>query len=316
MNILANDGISQSGVDALTANGFNVITTNVAQEQLVAYINDNDIVALLVRSATTARKDLIDACPNLKIIGRGGVGMDNIDVDYAKEKGLHVINTPAASSASVAELVFAHLYGGVRFLHDSNRNMPLEGESNFKGLKKAYARGVELRGKTLGVIGFGRIGQEAAKIGLGVGMNVISADKFMDSATINVALFNGQSIDVEIKTQSMESVLAEADFITLHVPAQKEYVIGPSEFEQMKDGAALVNAARGGVIDEVALLKALDSGKLAFAGLDTFEDEPKPAVQVLMHPKVSLTPHIGAATGEAQDRIGIELADQISAILA
>ena len=316
MNILANDGISQSGVDALTANGFNVITTNVAQEQLVAYINDNDIVALLVRSATTARKDLIDACPNLKIIGRGGVGMDNIDVDYAREKGLHVINTPAASSASVAELVFAHLYGGVRFLHDSNRNMPLEGESNFKGLKKAYANGVELSGKTLGVIGFGRIGQEAAKIGLGIGMNVIAADKFMDSATVKVALFNGQSIDVEVKTQSMESVLAEADYVTLHVPAQKEYVIGEAQFNQMKDGAVIVNAARGGVIDEVALLNALDSGKLAFAGLDTFEDEPKPAIKVLMHPKVSLTPHIGAATGEAQDRIGVELAEQISAILA
>ena len=316
MNILANDGISQSGVDALTANGFNVITTNVAQEQLVSYINDNNIVALLVRSATNARKDLIDACPNLKIIGRGGVGMDNIDVDYAREKGLHVINTPAASSASVAELVFAHLYGGVRFLHDSNRNMPLEGESNFKGLKKAYAKGVELRGKILGVIGFGRIGQEAAKIGLGIGMNVIATDKFIESATVNVALFNGQSIDVEIKTQSMESVLAEADFVTLHVPAQKEYVIGEAQFNQMKEGSVIVNAARGGVIDEVALLKALDSGKLAFAGLDTFEEEPKPAIQVLMHPKVSLTPHIGAATGEAQDRIGVELAEQISAILA
>lgn len=316
MNILANDGISQSGVDALTANGFNVITTNVAQEQLVSYINDNDIETLLVRSATTARKDLIDACPNLKIIGRGGVGMDNIDVDYAREKGLHVINTPAASSASVAELVFAHLYGGVRFLHDSNRNMPLEGESNFKGLKKAYAKGVELRGKTLGVIGFGRIGQEVAKIGLGIGMNVVAADKFMKSATVNVALFNGQSVDVEIKTQSMESVLAEADFVTLHVPAQKEYVIGEAQFDQMKEGSVIVNAARGGVIDEVALLKALDNGKLAFAGLDTFEEEPKPAIQVLMHPKVSLTPHIGAATGEAQDRIGVELAEQISAILA
>jgi D-3-phosphoglycerate dehydrogenase len=316
MNILANDGISQSGVDALTANGFNVITTNVAQEQLVSYINDNDIVALLVRSATTARKDLIDACPNLKIIGRGGVGMDNIDVDYDRDKGLHVINTPAASSASVAELVFAHLYGGVRFLHDSNRNMPLEGESNFKGLKKAYAKGVELRGKTLGVIGFGRIGQEVAKIGLGIGMNVVAADKFMKSATVNVALFNGQSVDVEIKTQSMESVLAEADFVTLHVPAQKEYVIGEAQFDQMKEGSVIVNAARGGVIDEVALLKALDNGKLAFAGLDTFEEEPKPAIQVLMHPKVSLTPHIGAATGEAQDRIGVELAEQISAILA
>lgn len=316
MNILANDGISQSGIDALESNGYNVITTNVAQEQLINYINENNIVALLVRSATTARKDLIDACPNLKIIGRGGVGMDNIDVDYAREKGLHVINTPAASSASVAELVFAHLYGGVRFLYDSNRNMPLEGESNFKGLKKAYAKGVELRGKTLGIIGFGRIGQEVAKIGLGIGMKVIAADKFISNANITVTLFNGSSIDVDIQTQPVESLLAEADFVSLHVPAQKEYVIGETEFNRMKKGSAIVNAARGGVIDEVALLKALDSGHLAFAGLDTFEEEPKPAVKVLMHPKISLTPHIGAATSEAQDRIGVELAEQISAILA
>ena len=315
MNVLANDGISQSGIDALQANGFNVNTTNVAQEQLINFINENDIVVLLVRSATTARKDLIDACPGLKIIGRGGVGMDNIDVDYAREKGLHVINTPAASSASVAELVFAHLYGGVRFLHDSNRNMPLEGESNFKGLKKSYAKGTELSGKTLGVIGFGRIGQATARIGLGIGMKVIAADKFLDKATINVPFFNGQSVDIELQTQSMQSVLEEADFITLHVPAQKDYVIGAAELAKMKEGAALVNAARGGVVDEVALLKALDSGQLSFAGLDTFEEEPKPAVQVLMHPKVSLTPHIGAATSQAQDRIGVELAEQISAIL-
>ena len=315
MNVLANDGISQSGIDALQANGFNVNTTNVAQEQLINFINENDIVVLLVRSATTARKDLIDACPGLKIIGRGGVGMDNIDVDYARDKGLHVINTPAASSASVAELVFAHLYGGVRFLHDSNRNMPLEGESNFKGLKKSYAKGTELSGKTLGVIGFGRIGQATARIGLGIGMKVIAADKFLDKATINVPFFNGQSVDIELQTQSMESVLEEADFITLHVPAQKDYVIGAAELAKMKEGAALVNAARGGVVDEVALLKALDSGQLSFAGLDTFEEEPKPAVQVLMHPKVSLTPHIGAATSQAQDRIGVELAEQISAIL-
>ena len=141
-----------SGIDALTEAGFDVITTNVAQEQLVSFINKNKIVVLLVRSATTARKELIDACPGLKIIGRGGVGMDNIDVEYAREKGLSVINTPASSSSSVAELVFAHLFGGVRFLFDANRNMPLEGESNFKGLKKAYAKGIELRGKTLGII--------------------------------------------------------------------------------------------------------------------------------------------------------------------
>ena len=315
MKVLANDGISQSGIDALEAKGFEVITTNVAQEQLISYINENEVTVLLVRSATTARKELVDSCPSLKIIGRGGVGMDNIDVAYAREKGLNVINTPASSSASVAELVFAHLYGGVRFLHDSNRNMPLEGESNFKGLKKAYAKGIELRGKTIGIIGFGRIGQEVAKIALGVGMRVIAADKFMESATVQVALFDGQTVDVDIKIQSQESLLAESDFVSLHVPAQKDYVIGAKEFNQMKDGAAIVNAARGGVIDEVALLKALDSGKLSFAGLDTFEEEPKPAMQVLMHSKVSLTPHIGAATGEAQDRIGEELAQQIAVIL-
>ena len=315
MKVLANDGISQSGIDALEAQGFEVITTNVAQEQLISYINENEVTVLLVRSATTARKELVDSCPSLKIIGRGGVGMDNIDVAYAREKGLNVINTPASSSASVAELVFAHLYGGVRFLHDSNRNMPLEGESNFKGLKKAYAKGIELRGKTIGIIGFARIGQEVAKIALGVGMRVIAADKFMESATVQVALFDGQTVDVDIKIQSQESLLAESDFVSLHVPAQKDYVIGAKEFNQMKDGAAIVNAARGGVIDEVALLKALDSGKLSFAGLDTFEEEPKPAMQVLMHSKVSLTPHIGAATGEAQDRIGEELAQQIAAIL-
>ena len=315
MKVLANDGISQSGIDALEAKGFEVITTNVAQEQLISYINENEVTVLLVRSATTARKELVDSCPSLKIIGRGGVGMDNIDVAYAREKGLNVINTPASSSASVAELVFAHLYGGVRFLHDSNRNMPLEGESNFKGLKKAYAKGIELRGKTIGIIGFGRIGQEVAKIALGVGMRVIAADKFMESATVHVALFDGQTVDVDIKIQSQESLLAESDFVSLHVPAQKDYVIGAKELNQMKDGAAIVNAARGGVIDEVALLKALDSGKLSFAGLDTFEEEPKPAIQVLMHSKVSLTPHIGAATGEAQDRIGEELAQQIAEIL-
>ena len=315
MKVLANDGISQSGIDALKASGFEVITTNVAQEQLISYINENQITVLLVRSATTARKDLVDSCPSLKIIGRGGVGMDNIDVAYAREKGLKVINTPASSSASVAELVFAHLYGGVRFLYDSNRNMPLEGELNFKGLKKAYAKGIELRGKTIGIIGFGRIGQEVAKIALGVGMRVIAADKFMEAATIEVVFFDGQTVDVTIKIQSQESLLAEADFISLHVPAQNDYVIGAREIEQMKAGAALINAARGGVVDEVALLKALEDGKLSFAGLDTFEEEPKPAMQVLMHPKVSLTPHIGAATREAQDRIGEELAQQIAEIL-
>ena len=315
MKILANDGISKSGIDNLTENGFEIITTNVAQEQLINFINENDIVGLLVRSATTARKDLIDSCPSLKLIGRGGVGMDNIDVEYAKSKGIHVINTPAASSASVAELVFAHLYGGVRFLFDSNRNMPLEGEANFKGLKKAYAKGIELRGKTLGIIGFGRIGQEVAKIALGIGMNVIATDKFLDKATIEISISTGQSIKAEIIIQPFEKLITNSDFISLHVPAQEEYVIDSNVISKMKKGAGIINAARGGVIDEVALIKALDEGHLSFAGLDTFENEPKPEVKLLMHEKISLTPHIGAATLEAQNRIGEELATQITKLL-
>ncbi|MDC3198938.1 D-2-hydroxyacid dehydrogenase [Flavobacteriaceae bacterium] len=315
MKILANDGISQSGIDDLTAAGFEVLTTTVAQEQLEKFINSENIVALLVRSATTVRKNLIDACPGLKVIGRGGVGMDNIDVSYARDKGLSVINTPAASSESVAELVFAHLFSGVRFLHDSNRNMPLEGEKKFKHLKKAYAKGTELRGKTLGVIGFGRIGQATAKIAIGLGMKVLAFDPFMEKTTISLEFFDKQIIDFEIKTVSKERVLKESDFISLHVPAQKEFVIGEAEFEIMKVGAALINAARGGVVDEVALITALDSNKLSFAGLDTFENEPTPAVQILMNSKISLTPHIGAATNQAQDRIGSELATQIISIL-
>lgn len=315
MNIHANDGISQSGVDALADFGFTLTTTNVAQEQLVNYINENNIAGILVRSATTVRKELIDACPGLKLIGRGGVGMDNIDVAYAREKGLHVINTPAASSSSVAELVFAHLFGAVRFLYDSNRNMPLDGETKFKALKKAYAAGIELRGKTLGIIGFGRIGQATAKIALGLGMDVAAYDPFMDEATVAVDFFNGQSVEINLKTRSFDDVLSKSDFVTLHVPAQEKPTIGAAEMAKMKKGAGLINAARGGVIDEQALVAALESKQLSFAALDTFVNEPTPAIKLLMHPDISLTPHIGAATNEAQDRIGTELAQQIKDLL-
>jgi len=315
MKVLANDGISKSGVIALEEAGFEVITVKVAQEQLINFINEHQVDVLLVRSATTARKELIDACPSLKIIGRGGVGMDNIDVAYAREKGLQVINTPAASSASVAELVFAHLFTGVRFLHDSNRNMPLEGDSRFNDLKKNYAKGSELRGKTIGIIGFGRIGCEVAKIALGFGMKVIASDNYVGEADIVLDFYDGQQVTLKIKTKPVSELIKHSDFITLHVPAQKEYVIGRKEIEKMKDGAALINAARGGVIDELALVEALDNGKLSFAGLDTFENEPTPAIKVLMNHRISLTPHIGAATNEAQERIGSELASQIVSIL-
>jgi D-3-phosphoglycerate dehydrogenase len=316
MKVLANDGISSSGIQLLEKNGFEVITTKVAQEQIAAYINQHQIGVLLVRSATKVNKEIIDNCPTLKVIGRGGVGMDNIEVDYARANGKNVISTPASSSESVAELVFAHLFSGVRFLHDSNRAMPLEGDSNFNGLKKAYANGIELRGKTLGIIGFGRIGREVARMGLGLGMRVIAADKFLGHAEIKVDFYNGQFINVKIETEPSEDVLKHSDFLTLHVPAQENgYVIDEAEFKLMKNNVGIINASRGGIINEVALLKALDDEKVLFAGLDVFEEEPTPAVQVLMHPKISLTPHIGAATNEAQDRIGIELAEQIIGLL-
>jgi D-3-phosphoglycerate dehydrogenase len=311
--ILANDGISQAGIDALTAKGFEVITEKVNQEDLINSINTENYEVLLVRSATTVRKDLIDACPHLKIIGRGGVGMDNIDVDYAREKGINVINTPAASSSSVAELVFAHLFGMVRFLFDSNRQMPLSGDAEFKSLKKSYANGRELAGKTLGIIGFGRIGQEVAKRAIGLGMKVMAHDKFIDEANITLDFFNGNKKSFTIETESMKEVLSNSDFITLHIPKiGDKAVIGAEEIGMMKTGAGIVNAARGGVIDETALMFALDKEKLAYAGLDVFDNEPTPSIHICMHNAISLTPHIGAATLEAQDRIGTELADQIA----
>jgi D-3-phosphoglycerate dehydrogenase len=311
MKILANDGMSKSGVSALEKAGLTIITDKVPQDQLIEYINENQIDVILVRSATTVRTNLIDACPSIKIIGRGGVGMDNIDVEYARSKGIKVINTPGASSHSVAELVFAHFFGMARFLHDSNRNMPLEGDTNFDGLKKSYAKGTELKGKTLGIIGFGRIGKATAKIGLGLGMNVITNDKYETPQQIELEFFDGQKLNFDIKRVSIEELLANSDFVSLHVPAQKEYIIGAKELELMKTGSFLVNAARGGVVDEVAIVKALETGKIRGVALDVFEKEPQPEMQLLMNPNMSLTPHIGAATVEAQDRIGTELAEQI-----
>ena len=311
--ILANDGISQAGIDALKAKGFDVTTEKVNQEDLMSKINSENYEVLLVRSATTVRKDLIDACPHLKIVGRGGVGMDNIDVEYAREKGINVINTPAASSASVAELVFAHLFGMVRFLFDSNRQMPLTGDADFKSLKKSYANGRELAGKTLGIIGFGRIGQEVAKRAIGLGMKVMAHDKFIEEVNITLNFFNGDKKSFTIETESLKEVLSNSDFITLHIPKiGDKAVIGAEEIGMMKTGAGIVNAARGGVIDETALMFALDKEKLAYAGLDVFDNEPTPSIHICMHNGISLTPHIGAATLEAQDRIGTELADQIA----
>ena len=312
--ILANDGIDAIGKSLLEKAGFTVVTKKVAQENLVTEINAKGYIALTVRSATKVRKDVIDACPNLKVIGRGGVGMDNIDVDYARSKGLQVINTPAASSNSVAELVFAHLFSAVRFVYDSNRTMPAIGNTKFDDLKKNYSKGIELRDKTIGIIGFGRIGQYTAKIALGCGMNVLAYDPFVKEAKLNLEIHGTSGVTVDLKTVPLEELIAKSDMISMHVPGGK--MITANEINQMKDGVILINASRGGVIDEADLLAGLNSGKIAHACLDVFENEPTPNEALLKHSKISLTPHIGAATNEAQERIGVELASKLIEALA
>lgn len=309
--LLANDGIDPIGKKMLEAAGFTVDTTNIPQEQLIEKLNAYD--ALTVRSATKVRKELIDACPNIKLIGRGGVGMDNIDVDYAKSKGIAVVNTPAASSLSVAELVFAHLFTGLRFLQDSNRKMPIQGNSHFNDLKKNYAKGLELKGKTIGIIGFGRIGREVAKIALGIGMDVLAFDIFPFSEEVELNFSGNQSIKLKVKKVEFQELISLSDFITIHIPGSSDGkpVISANEFAKMKKGAAIVNCSRGGVLDEMELIKALDNNHLAFAGLDVFENEPTPRIEILSHSKISLSPHIGASTNEAQERIGNELASLI-----
>ena len=318
MKILANDGISKDAVEVLEKAGFEVSTTKVAQDQLINHINHEGITALLVRSATTARKEMIDACPGLKLIGRGGVGMDNIDVDYARGKGLHVINTPGASSQSVAELVIGTMFSLSRDLFHSHRQMPVSGDQDFEALKKRYGKGQELRGKTLGIVGFGRIGQSVASYALGCGMKVVAVDLYTNPVEIKVPIAGHGDVKVTITPRKdLAEVIADLDYISLHVPKQPNgaAVIGDAEFSNMKKGVILVNAARGGVIDEHALIKALDSGQVRATGLDVFEKEPTPKHELLVHEKIASTPHIGAATDEAQDRIGIELAEQIIKLL-
>ncbi|MCB0668667.1 MAG: D-2-hydroxyacid dehydrogenase [Saprospiraceae bacterium] len=314
IKILANDGIDADGKLLLEDAGFEVHTEKIAQADLPGALPAYDVV--IVRSATKIRKELIDVCPKLKIIARGGVGLDNIDVDYAKSKGIKVINTPAASSRSVAELAFGHMLSLSRFLHLSNREMPVKGGTDFKNLKKNYGGGIELKGKTLGIIGFGRIGQETARMALGLGMRVLPVDLYVDEATISIELFEIEqaSLSVKLSTVSMDKMIAESDFITVHVPSiGDKALLGEEEIKRMKDGVILINTARGGIIDEAALLRHLDSGKVAGAALDVFNNEPTPNAALLNHPKISVSPHIGAATNEAQSNIGKELADQIIA---
>lgn len=314
--VLANDGIDAAGKAILEKNGFTVFTDKVVQEHLADHIHNENIAALLVRSATQVRQELIDKCPNLKVVGRAGVGMDNIDVAYAREKGIVVLNTPGASSQSVAELVFAHLFSIARNLQMSNREMPTRGVTEFGALKKAASEGFELKGKTLGVIGFGRIGQATGTMALGLGMNVLPYDPFVAKTTLEIDFFHtDDTFSIEYHTVALDDVIAKSDFLTLHVPASPDGkpIIGAAELARMKKGVVIINSARGGLVDEEALLEALDSGHVAGAGLDVFVGEPKPDARLLNHPKISVTPHIGGSTAEAQERIGIELAEAVVA---
>lgn len=309
IKILANDGIDPIGKKMLEEAGFEVDTNTIPQDELPVKLQAYD--GITVRSATKVRKALIDACPNLKMIGRGGVGVDNIDVEYAKEKGIPTYNTPASSSNSVAELVFGHLFTGARFLQDSNRKMPVDGATKFNDLKKSYAKGAELRGKTLGILGFGRIGRAVAKIALGVGMDVLAFDVYDFDPELELELGGGNVVKASVKKATQEEVIAQSDFVTLHTPFIDKPILDAAAFATMKKGAGVINCSRGGLINELDLIEALNSGQISFAGLDVFDNEPTPRAEILSHAKISLTPHIGASTNEAQERIGVELATLI-----
>jgi D-3-phosphoglycerate dehydrogenase / 2-oxoglutarate reductase len=315
IKILANDGIDAAGLKIFTDAGFEVVTEKVSQENLAEGLRGFD--AILVRSATQVRKQHIDACENLKLIGRAGVGMDNIDVAYAREKGLHVVNTPDASSESVAELVFAHMFAMARRLYDSNRLMPdCDTKEKFNDLKKRYSAGTELKGKTIGIVGFGKIGQAVARIALGLGMKVMPFKLHAADVRIEIDFFqthSNASMSVNMKCVSFEELLRDSDFITLHVPFPKgaASVLSAKEMALMKDGVCIINTSRGGAVDETDLLASLNTGKVGHAALDVFEGEPLIREELRKHPNVSLSPHIGGSTREAQERIGVELANKV-----
>lgn len=295
MKVLVSDGIEKIGADMMKEAGLEVVEQKMSPEELLEKIGEFD--AIIVRSATKVTKEVIDKGTKLKAIGRGGVGLDNIDVAYAKSKNIPVLNTPGASSISVAELALAHMFGLCRFIGTSNREMRED-----KWPKKDYAKGMELTGKTLGVIALGNIGKEVAKRALGLGMKVIATDPFV------------KETDLDVTLMSQDELLKQADIITIHAPLiNGQAVLTAPEFAKMKDGVVVINCARGGVIREADLLAALNSGKVRYAGLDVFENEPPTEAQkeLINHPRVSITPHIGASTEEAQLRVGAEIAQKI-----
>ena len=315
MKVLAINGISNSGKTTLEENGFEVIETKVAQEQIENYINKNEIDAVLVGNTTEIQQELIDACPTLKLIGSNAVS-NNIDNQYAQDQGLHVIQANEATANAKAELVFAHLFGIARYLHQANREMPLEGDMNFNMLQKHFSSGTELKGKTLGIIGFDVVGREVAKIALAVGMKVLATNTQSGDTIINIPFYNGQFINIDVETETAAEIITQADFISIHTDASEGYTLGKAQFEKMKKGMGIVNISEPGTIDEVALINAIKDQTVKYAGLDVFENQPTPEMQLLMNPELSLTPNIGGNSLESEERIGAELASQIVKLLS
>lgn len=303
MKILVTDGMDKTALEQLKKNGHEVTEQFYAPEELGAALRDYD--AVVVRSATKVRANHIDEAKTgkLKLIIRGGVGVDNIDVKYAEEAGITVKNTPRASSNSVAELAMGHMFSCARFLSVAGHTMR-EG----KWEKKAYGKGFELGGKTLGIIGFGRIGQALGRMAKGMGMHVVAFDVFH---------IPGIEEQMGIPYVEMEELLAQADFISVHAPAvDGGALINAENIAKMKDGVVIINTSRGTNVDEAALLEALESGKVRAAGLDVWAEEPAKNVALYSHARVSCTPHIGAATQEAQARIGEEIVSIIQTFFA
>ena len=312
MIVLANDGISQNSKKELIDLNFKIFDTKIDQSELIKYINSNHIEIILVRSATIINSEILNNCKSIKLIGRAGVGLDNIDLISAKKNNVRVFNTPNASSISVAELVISHLLSANRNLHITNRSMPLNGETKFKEIKSHSSECKEVMFKTLGIIGLGRIGQEVAKRAFSLGMNVIAFDKKIEKIKIHLDHIKNQNIFFDLITSSLDDVLKESDFITLHIPKiNHKPFLGRDEFDIMKKGVGIINTSRGGLIDESELIKFLNNKKVSFAALDVYENEPTPNIQLLMHDKISLSPHIGGSTVEAQERIGDEIVKEI-----
>ena len=312
MRILANDGIDAAGKKLLESAGFTISTDKIAQSDLPSKISNYDII--IVRSATKVTAEVMDA-GNLKLIARAGVGLDNIDLKHAGIKNIPVVNTPNASSRSVAELVFAHVFNLLRYVQISNRVMPTEGDTRFNELKKLASAGSEVAGKKLGIIGFGRIGQEVARMAVGLGMEVLIYDYKQRDFDLTITFHRNYQIknfSLKLTGVAMGELLKNCDIVTIHTPGSAE-VITEADIEQMKEGAILINCARGGVVNEKAMTAALQSGKLFAAGLDVFEQEPPVYKEFLNFNNVSLSPHIGASTAEAQERVGVELAERILA---